>query len=231
MPEQTDASFNTDQSKFYDLTNGNLSYQASNYNVLSSTINSAFSTSLNVGHKISNNVEILTGLTYSDWEGEQLANYDVQKQIVEKVVMPAPVGSDIVIVEDRVRTYDLKDTLQTSFKYQTFEIPLIMRYRMESKKFNYFISSGLSTNLSSSFKGDNVSSDLLDGSPNYREGTRLEPSKLNLLLGVGVGYALTDNVHFRLEPSYRYGVLLKEDPFVEGDFSSWGIGTGLNFYF
>lgn len=229
-PEVTNAFMQKDQNNFYSYSKGNLSYQSKGGGVYESRVNSAFSTTINVGHKLNESVELITGLTYSDWEGKQFAQYNVQKHLVEYVVVPARNGSEETKIEKVDRLYNLKDTLTTDFKYQSFEVPVMMRYKWKKRKLDYFVSSGFSTSLSSVFKGE-LNSDVLNASSTFRESTSMEPTRLNLLLGVGIGYRLSNNLLFRLEPNYRYGIHLKDDPFVKRDFSAFGVGTGLNFYF
>ena len=149
--QQTDVFLDTDQSEFYDISQGNYIRKAGGTSIVSSNVENAFSTTINLGHKITDKIELLTGLTYSDWQGEQLAYFDITEVKQTRSVTPAPAGGGGAKIETITNVSNLNDTLHTSFQFQSFEVPVMMRYKIEKQRFSYFVSSGFSTNLSSVF--------------------------------------------------------------------------------
>lgn len=221
----------------YELRNDqNSIYSAEKKEQLSSEVNNTFGTSLQVGKMLTDKLELVGGLAYSKWEGVQTASYQVQSEQTyyraKFVPISGPAGKDNGIGEVREqvkRTSEVNDTLKSTFSYQTVDVPFSIRIKLGRKKLSYYLSPGFSTTFSSTMDERLSSSNSLIN--NEVETYFFGPTRVNLLFGLGLNYAITNQLNFRLEPGFRHGIVFKNDPYIKQSFSSFGFGTSINYYF
>ena len=81
------------------------------------------------------------------------------------------------------------------------EIPMILRYRIIDRRVNLYVLGGMSANV---LINNNVFVD--NGSETVRGGTILMARPVNYsgTVGLGIGYQITRNLSFGLEPSFKY---------------------------
>lgn len=238
-PEVANSSLVNNFSAVYTNSNSdNVAFVVNDYNTLGTTVSRAYSAAMQVGYKISDRLEFQTGVNYSDWSGELLAAYNVEQQVssTKTTIMPVPSRTGdgyttVLVEEDVISTNYSKDTLSTNFNLQSIEVPFLFRYGFGKNKLQYFISSGLSTNLTSRLVARSSSEQYNEVSQRTNQSTGFEPTSLNVLFGAGIDYEIISNFRIRIEPLFRQGVLVKEESFLDGSYNTFGLNTGIAYQF
>lgn len=121
-------------------------------------------------------------------------------------------------------------TMRDIYKFKYMDIPLIVNYTPGKNKFSFFASAGLTLNVlmgvtETRVFGNPVTS--RDRSP-VRSTKTYNRFNLSPVLSAGFDYQASDNVHLRVEPTFRYG-LLKISDGPERSYL-WNMGLNLSFY-
>jgi hypothetical protein len=104
----------------------------------------------------------------------------------------------------------------------------MLRYNFGKRRLNYFMSSGVSATLGSNYASNYSSGNFDDG--NYSS-SNFGPSAINLLVGVGIKYRAVEGLYISLAPGYRYGIPVGSKSGLSSPASSFGLFTGLSYYF
>jgi hypothetical protein len=109
------------------------------------------------------------------------------------------------------------------------EIPLILRYKVIDRRFDFNILGGISTNI----MVGNSSYANLDGKKiNIGETTGLKTLNYSSTIGIGLEYSITENVSFNLEPAFKFYInSINLDETLNTHPYTIGIFTGLNYNF
>ena len=195
--------------------------------------NQAFSAMLNFGLTLGSNFELLSGVNFTQMDGAHDAYYDSQVQKTQTILTSRAnvenngVKSYQTVQEQVTYTNYFTDTLRSNYRISSFEIPLVLKYNFGKQKVNYFISSGVSTNIGNYYSANYQSTEI--GSGNINE-AGYGINKVNILLGLGIQYRATQNISIQLSPGYKYGIPVSKSVY-QSSVSSLGLFTGLNYYF
>jgi len=120
----------------------------------------------------------------------------------------------------------INSTLYQNFSY--LEMPVILRYKLVDKTFDFNLIGGLSYNLLV-----NNSVHAMMGKDRYEVGTTdLNPFMISSSLGMGMEYNLTEKFSLNLEPTFRYYLNpIGSVPGMKAHPYSFGIFSGLSFKF
>ncbi|MFZ0283040.1 MAG: outer membrane beta-barrel protein [Bacteroidales bacterium] len=227
-------------------------------NQLNSSEQSQISYSGGVGfaYKISRKLSIQSGLYYSS-VGQQVNGissfggfrpYDFTKggdnfKVLTSNGLISTSNADVFLLDptgDRVQTRYTRDVFDptkaslsyiSSSLYQNFsyiEMPVILRYKVIDKTFDFNLIGGLSYNL----LVNNSVHTMIDGSRYQVGSTELNPFMLSSSLGMGMEYNLSEKFSLNLEPTFRYYLNpFGSVPGVRVHPYSFGIFSGLSFKF
>lgn len=193
-----------------------------------------YSAILNLGIQVSNNFEVHTGINYSQLNGSHTSFYDSEVLKYQTIFTTISTASDNgtrsmeVIESDVPYTNYFSDTLTSNYRISSIEIPLVVKYNFGKRKLSYFLSSGISSVLGSSYNANYQSKEIGEGiisETNYGFNT------LNLLVGLGVQYQVTPHIVFKFSPGYKYGIPVSQTSAFQSKTSTIGVFTGLNYYF
>ncbi len=196
--------------------------------------NNAFSAMLNVGMSLGSNMQLLSGLNFSQMDGAHSAYYDSEvlksQNIITTEVNTAENGVKTTgfVEEDVLYTNYFSDTLRANYRVTSLEIPLVLKYNFGKNKLSYFLSSGVSANLGNSYSAYFKSNEI--GSGDITE-TKYGVNSVNLLLGFGMEYRATSKITIQLSPGYKYGIPVSNSSVFQTPVSSLGLFTGLSYYF
>jgi hypothetical protein len=199
----------------------------------SNTSNQAFSAMLNFGLTFGSNFELLSGVSFTQMDGSHAAYYDSQVEKTQTIltsrtnIEDGGVKSYQTIEEQVTYTNYFSDTLKANYRISSFEIPLVLKYNFGKQKINYFISSGVSTNIGSHYSANYESGEIGNGNINE---VGYGINAVNILLGLGIQYKATKNISIQLSPGYKYGIPVSKSVY-QSPVSSLGLFTGLNYYF
>jgi hypothetical protein len=196
--------------------------------------NNAFSAMLNFGMSIGSNMQLLSGLNFSQMDGAHSAYYDSEvlktQNIITTTINTAENGvkTTNLVEEDVVYTNYFSDTLRANYRVTSVEIPLVMKYNFGKNKLSYFLSSGVSANLGSSYTANYQSNEI--GAGGIKE-TKYGVNSVNLLFGLGMEFKATSKITLQLSPGYKYGIPVSNSSVFNSPVSSLGLFTGLSYYF
>ena len=195
---------------------------------------SSFMAMVNVGVTFENGFEILSGVNYSQTDGSHQAAYDSEVErtqtIYTSVATPQSNGSVKMetISKDVTYTNYFADTISSNYRVSNIEIPLTVKYTFGKSKLNYFLSSGVSASIGSSYQSSFESLQVGDG---HISETKYGMNAVNLLLGVGIQYKASSSVSIHISPGYKYGIPVSSNSVYQSNVSSIGLFTGLSYYF
>ena len=221
---------------------GNTYANASNINnmvtdaegVSANKSNNAFSAMLNVGMSVGSNMQLLSGINFSQIDGAHSAYYDSEvlksQNIITTSVNTAENGikTTDLIEEDVQYTNYFSDTLQANYRVTSVEIPLVLKYNFGKNKLSYFLSSGVSANLGSSYSAHYQSNEIGSGAISE---SKYGVNSVNLLLGLGMEYQASPKITIQLSPGYKYGIPISNSSMFNSPVSTLGLFTGLSYYF
>jgi len=196
--------------------------------------NQAFSAMLNVGVTLGSQFELLSGVNFTQMDGSHDTYYDSQVEKTQTILTSRNesdnngVKSFQTVQEQVTYTNYFSDTLRANYRISSFEIPLVLRYNFGKQKVNYFLSSGISTNIGNHYSASYQSGEI--GAGNLNE-VGYGVQAVNLLLGVGIQYKASQNISIQLSPGYKYGIPVAHNKLYQTPVSSLGLFTGLNYYF
>tara|TARA_R110002050_G_scaffold80768_1_gene172725 strand:+ start:33849 stop:35204 length:1356 start_codon:yes stop_codon:yes gene_type:complete len=202
--------------------------------VTKSTKNSSFSASLNWGVRLSKNFELLSGLNYSQMNGSHLAFYDSElkrsQTILTSRVTTSADGTQNIGTEKVNVVYSnyYQDTLRANYRITSYEIPVTIKYNFGKNKLNYFVSSGVSANIGSSYSATYQSKEIGNGDISQN---RYGINSVNLLVGMGLEYKASKNIRIQLSPGFKYGIPLTKSSVFQAPLTAIGLFTGLSYYF
>lgn len=235
----TDASFSTfdfSQSYLYEGEENHI--LSTSHEVISSDVEYGASVQVIGGFHISEHVDISFGLDYRHLRGTQTARYAVEEQREVRVRREYPVlgpnnsGYDrIVVDEEEVQTTFRQDTLQSSFVYQSFEIPVRVRVGARTGKFGFYASTGASVAFGNSIQIDAESEKLPHVEENKLYYTALSPVEVSFLAGVGISYFVTPSFAFTVQPEFRFSSPTLNHTYLSRKYTSYQIGGGFYYYF
>lgn len=195
--------------------------------------NQAFTAMLNVGVTLGSQFELLSGVNFTQMDGSHDSYYDSQVEKTQTIFTSTADGNNngiksVETVREQVTyTNYFSDTLRANYRISSFEIPLVLRYNFGKQKVNYFLSSGISTNIGNYYSASYQSGEI--GTGNINE-VGYGVQTVNLLLGIGIQYKATQNISIQLSPGYKYGIPVAHRIY-QTPVSSLGLFTGLNYYF
>ena len=163
-----------------------------------------YSAGLSVVYTLNQNISLESGVLFTD-RGEKTNELDFS-------------GIDTI--------YNYPKNGKISYHYQYLDIPVKINIILLRNNFSIFFSGGVSANfLLNEFH--RVKGEKNDGSE-FEEKTdddRLEPFNLQLLIGAGVDYNLTENFSIRFEPVFRRSVI----SIVDATLRQYPYSFGANF--
>jgi hypothetical protein len=172
-----------------------------------------FTSGINVCYVFTKHLSVDLGIQYSN-KGYQTEN--------EALIYPTP-GS--------VAAYNLPTSGRFVYRYNYIDIPLKANFVFGKKKLRLITGVGLTTNIfineTNSFIGkySNGSSFRNSGTSNYGH-TRVN---LSPTISCGIDYKINDKMFFRVEPTFRYGILSTVNaPIAE---YVWSAGLNVSYYF
>ncbi|UTW66109.1 hypothetical protein KFE94_15860 [bacterium SCSIO 12643] len=195
--------------------------------------NQAFTAMLNVGVTLGSQFELLSGVNFTQMDGSHDTYYDSQVEKTQTIFTSTADGNNngnksVETVQEQVTyTNYFSDTLRANYRISSFEIPLVLRYNFGKQKVNYFLSSGISTNIGNYYSASYQSGEI--GTGNINE-VGYGVQAVNLLLGIGIQYKASQNISIQLSPGYKYGIPVAHRIY-QTPVSSLGLFTGLNYYF
>jgi hypothetical protein len=161
-----------------------------------------FSSGLNICYVIKKYLSLNLGVQYSRKEYEAKSNLTFGDMI------------------DRRRgfVYNSNESYSGTNIYQYIDIPLTANFIFSKKKMRFITSVGLTTNI-------------LLNQPNNSFITGNNYSRINLspTLSCGIDYKINNKMFFRIEPTFRYG-LLKVSTGLATQYI-WSAGVNFSFYF
>ena len=117
------------------------------------------------------------------------------------------------------------------YAYNYLDIPIKVNFVFGKKKVRFISSAGLTTNVlivaTSTFKGKLASGSSVENNSN----TTGQYNKINFspTISFGIGYKINNKMFFRVEPTFRYGILKTVDaPIAE---HLWSTGLNCSYYF
>jgi hypothetical protein len=117
------------------------------------------------------------------------------------------------------------------YTYNYLDIPLKVNFVFGKKKVRFISSIGLTTNLLMSSKNTFVGQDSTGKSIKNSSNTTPTYSRINLspTISCGIDYKINDKMFFRVEPTFRYGILKMTDTPVTQYL--WNAGLNISYYF
>ena|ERR1700752_860344 len=178
-----------------------------------------FSAGINFCHLITTHISIDLGAQYSN-KGFQEKNAELT------------FGSAI----DRRRgfVYNTNNSSITGkivSTYNYLDIPLKVNFVFGKKKVRFISSIGLTTNLLLSSKNTFVGQDSTGKSIKNSGSTTSTYNRINFspTISCGIDYKINDKMFFRVEPTFRYGILKMTDTPVTQYL--WSAGLNVSYYF
>ena len=196
--------------------------------------NNAFSAMLNVGMSVGSNMQLLSGINFSQMNGAHSAYYDSEvlktQNIITTSVNTAENGvkTTNLIEEEVPYTNYFSDTLRANYRVTSVEIPLVLKYNFGKNKLSYFMSSGVSANLGSSYSAHYQSNEIGSGAISE---SKYGVNSVNLILGLGMEYQASPKITIQLSPGYKYGIPVSNSSVFNSPISTLGLFTGLSYYF
>jgi len=198
------------------------------------TMDQSFSASLNLGISLGSKFELLSGVNYTQMDGSHMAYYDSKVKKTQTIITSKPTKntdgtSSIETYEEQVNyTNYFSDTISANYRITSFEIPLILKYNFGKQKLSYFMSSGVSANISNSYSALYESNEIGSGDINEES---FGVHSINLIVGIGMQYRATKHISIKLSPGYKYGIPITSSSAFKTPISSVGLFTGLSYYF
>ena len=212
-------------------------YIADESDVIRSVVSNSIAFQGAVGFKLSNHIELESGLYFSKINGNILSTYNVEQQLttVNIVEFPVPArnGNGFTMIttseESTVSNYDV-DTLSTFYSVQTFELPVTVRYVGKLGKWSYFLSTGVSTVIHS--ESTVQSRSYLYNDINYENKySTFKAPDINFVVGAGLGYQIGNGFELRLEPLFRRGLYTNENSVQNQNRQVFGLNSGFIYSF
>ncbi len=207
---------------------------SSNQGVSQNLNGNGFGAILNIGVEIGSGFEILTGVNFSQLSGNHTTYYDseVQKNqvIFTSVNTSSSEGSRVMETVESTVSYTnyFSDTLESRYRVSSFEIPLIIKFRFGKQKLNYFVSSGISSVLGTSYNANFESIQIGNGNLNE---IKYGLNTFNFILGAGVQYQASSSISVNISPTFKYGIPISENSLFQSNSSILGFLTGINYTF
>ena len=154
-------------------------------------------------YKISKRLAFETGILFSD-KGERTKTMELISTVTIDPALPT-------------------NFVKWNYHYYYIDIPIKLNYIIIDKRFQFFISTGISTNFflyqrtKVSFVGSNESSISISNGG-------LSRLNLALLIGVGFNYQINDKLKLRTEPIFRHSI----NPVAEGPLKRYQYSIGCN---
>ncbi|HXU27194.1 MAG TPA: outer membrane beta-barrel protein [Bacteroidia bacterium] len=172
-----------------------------------------FSSGINACYIITKHISVDLGVQYSN------KGYQTEEQAL---IYPTPRSATI---------YNLPTSGKFVYRYNYIDIPLKANFIFGKKKLRLISSVGLTTNIfiseTNSFVGKYSNGSSFKNSSTSTSGQ----TKVNLspTVSCGIDYKVNSRMFFRIEPTFRYGVLSTVDaPIAE---YIWNAGLNISYYF
>ena len=118
----------------------------------------------------------------------------------------------------------------TLFQSMDFvEIPVLVRYKLIDRKIGLHLLGGLSTQL---LAGNKLTLETASAHQDYGSTSGLSTFNYSSTLGFGIDYTVTANIHFNLEPAFKYYInSINSAGSIESHPYSFGVYTGMRYTF
>ena len=179
-----------------------------------------YTSGISVGYKLSKHISIESGVLYSN-KGYQTAEMELTfGYMIDRrrgFVYPSspPEGRGRII-----------------YRYNYLDIPLRVNFVFGKKKLHIISSVGITTNLlvsaTNTFVGKDVHGNIISSSSSN---TTSSYNRVNLspMVSCGIEYTINPRMFFRIEPTFRYGILkLSDTPVTQ---YLWNAGINVGYYF
>ena len=171
-----------------------------------------FTTGINFDYIVSKHISIEAGIQYSN------KGYQTKE-------------SALVFDNPRGGGYNIPISGKFIYTYNYLDIPLKVNFAFGKKKTQFITSVGLTTNIllkaTNTFVGKYSNGTPIGNSSNITD----EYNRINLspTISCGIQYNLSNKLFFKIEPTFRYGVLKMADaPITQ---YIWNAGLNLSLYF
>jgi hypothetical protein len=182
-----------------------------------------YTSGVNVGYTLTKHISLEAGIQYSN-KGFQTTN------------LYALTFGDMI---DRRRGFVYNTNLSSSFltsgkivyRYNYLDVPLKVNFVFGKKKLHLISSVGLTTNFlirsTTSFVGaDSTGKSIKNSSITTNAYNRVN---LSPMVSCGIEYMITAKMFFRIEPTFRFGILkLSDTPVTQ---YLWNAGLNVSYYF
>ena len=232
-PQYFDGDVTQPSSDVYEKVSGINNIVSKAGGVSSSTNGQSFGASFQIGYRLTKKWDVLSGIKYSQLNGTQLAYYDSEVTKNQTIVTSTATNNSdgTKSYSSRVETIEytnyFSDTLTTNYRLGMMEIPLLVKYNIELKKWNVFVNTGFSgvvrTKYSASFTSNEIPSGTLTESKN-------KLLAMNFVLGAGIEHKISKVFRAQISPTYSKGMVIKNQQAFQSDLHNWGIYCGISYY-
>lgn len=169
-----------------------------------------YTAGINACFNIKKNISLETGVQYSN-KGYQLKMIDLI------YAQPEP---------------NAPNKAKNIYNFHCIDIPLKANFTIRKKRVSYFTSIGLTTNI---FVNETQTSVLVysDRTDRITNPTNIDYNRVNIspTIGFGMDYKINSKINFRVEPTFRHGLLKIIDSPVTGYLYSAGLNIGYYYEF
>jgi hypothetical protein len=233
-PQMYNGVVNQPNGPTYASLSGQSDIRTTTVGVSNASPNNSFTASVNLGINVAKNLELLSGVNFTQLDGKQTAYYDsevrqYQTILTSEVATSADGTQSISTKEEKVMYSNYyEDTLQANYRISSFEIPLVLKYNFGKRRLNYFVSSGISASIGSSYSSVYKSTEIGTGDMNENKSG---VNAINFLMGAGIQYKASKNIRLQLAPGFKYGYGINSNSVFQTPVTSLGLFTGLSYYF
>lgn len=129
---------------------------------------------------------------------------------------------------ESINVEDVPNNTTSTRNYEYIEIPIIARFAVVDRKVNVNILGGISTNV---LINNNIEVDFPVDLPSDYETKNINSLNYSSTVGFGIGYDITSNISFSLEPQFKY--FLSSQSYSRNDVRPYSLGiySGVKYLF
>jgi len=189
----------------------------------------AFTAGFQFGYQLSDRWELRSGLLYAD-KGESSSSLLEDTSLGTGALTSSSVDpADNIFSATNAR---FNNAFDVNYKYEYFDIPLIVQYHLIRKKLNYFVSAGFSANLFWRNRVVTFTDDGRERDSRIGSNAPFRTFNFSTMVGTGLLYPFAENWSVSFEPTFRFAITpINKRGIVKGYPFSFGLASGLKFHF